>query len=157
MLGITRDLEDWEIELALQEAEGVGKGGFVDDYPDPELAAQLVAIELNLERWMKEGQEELEVTSRQQLESSMSGNYTQEFAEALRAQFILGSLTTLNTLGDVLAHLTEDGPIVGPSFKRDAASQELLRQHAVRMVARFNDRILEHQVKPGERRGTSAS
>lgn len=157
MLGTARDLEDWEIELALREAEGVGEGGFVDDYPDPELAAQLVAIELNVQQWMKEGQEELGVTLRHQFESGLSGNHTHAFAEALREQFIRGSLATLNTLADVLAHLTEDGPIAGPTFMRDATSQEHVRQEAVRMVARLNDMILERQKQAGERRGASAS
>lgn len=157
MLGTSRELEAWELKLALREAEGVGEGGFVDDYPDPELAAQLVAIEMNVQQWMKEGQEELEVTSRHQFESGLSGNHTHEFAEALREQFILGSLATLNTLADVLAHLTEDGPIAGPSFKRDAASQEQLRQDAVRMVARLNDMLLERQKQLDERRGITAA
>lgn len=151
MLGAIKDLEDWEIELEKPEVSGIGTDGYYDDYPEPDLAAELVAIELNLAQWLKEGREELELSRRLMTESTLSGDHTNALSEALRTQYILGALETLCTLEDVMAYLIEGDPIEGPGFKQDAASKELLRQQAVRLVARLNDMVVARQVAKKER------
>lgn len=145
MLGTMKDLEKHQKLLDELDATGELPSIPEDDYLDPDRASELVAHQLDTQKFIKHCKSEidksLEAASRALREQDLVG----WLAEELRREHLQGYLSGLEHLDSIINNLVEATPVRPSVLMNDVSSRERYRQHAVDRIARINDGLLRRQ------------